>query len=81
MGGAGDVQRTWDLRAPRSRERWVALHLRKRDGHRHALKEGVEASTGFRVEHWHGAAPDQDMLQLTIYEGTVKWLEPVTDTE
>lgn len=31
------------------------------------------------VEHWHGAAPDQDALQLTIYEGDVKWLEPVTD--
>jgi quercetin dioxygenase-like cupin family protein len=33
------------------------------------------------VEHWHGAAPDQDMLQLTIYEGDVKWLEPVQDKE
>ena len=33
------------------------------------------------VEHWHGAAPEQDALQLTIYEGTVKWLEPVTDKE
>ena len=31
------------------------------------------------VEHWHGAAPDQDIVQLTIYEGEVKWLEPVTD--
>jgi len=31
------------------------------------------------VEHWHGAALDQDALQLTIYEGEVKWLEPVTD--
>jgi quercetin dioxygenase-like cupin family protein len=31
------------------------------------------------VEHWHGAGPDEDMLQLTIYEGEVKWLEPVTD--
>jgi quercetin dioxygenase-like cupin family protein len=31
------------------------------------------------VEHWHGAAPDQDLVQLTIYEGEVKWLEPVTD--
>jgi quercetin dioxygenase-like cupin family protein len=31
------------------------------------------------VEHWHGAAPDQDVVQLTIYEGTVNWLEPVTD--
>jgi len=33
------------------------------------------------VEHWHGAAPDVDLLQLTIYEGNVKWLEPVTDKE
>ena len=31
------------------------------------------------VEHWHGAAPDQDVVQLTIYEGEVKWLEAVTD--
>ena len=31
------------------------------------------------VEHWHGAAPDQDVVQLTIYEGDVKWLEPVSD--
>ena len=31
------------------------------------------------VEHWHGAAPDQDLVQLTIYAGEVKWLEPVTD--
>jgi quercetin dioxygenase-like cupin family protein len=31
------------------------------------------------VEHWHGAAPDTDALQLTIYEGDVKWLEPVND--
>lgn len=33
------------------------------------------------IEHWHGAAPDVDMLQLTIYEGDVKWLEPVTDQQ
>jgi len=33
------------------------------------------------IEHWHGAAPDVDMLQLTIYEGDVKWLEPVTDEQ
>jgi quercetin dioxygenase-like cupin family protein len=37
--------------------------------------------TGAGIEHWHGAAPDQDALQLTIYEGTVKWLEPVSDKE
>jgi quercetin dioxygenase-like cupin family protein len=33
------------------------------------------------VEHWHGAAVDEDMVQLTIYEGEVKWLEPVTDAQ
>jgi len=37
--------------------------------------------TAAGVEHWHGAAPDQDALQLTIYEGTVNWLEPVTDQQ
>ena len=33
------------------------------------------------VEHWHGAAPDQEALQLTIYEGDVNWKDPVTDKE
>ena len=37
--------------------------------------------TGSGIEHWHGAAPDEDMLQMTIYEGTVDWLEPVSDAE
>ena len=35
--------------------------------------------TAAGVEHWHGAAPDQDALQLTIYEGGVEWLDPVSD--
>ena len=30
-------------------------------------------------EHWHGAHPDEQVLQMTIYEGTVDWLDPVTD--
>jgi 4-carboxymuconolactone decarboxylase len=36
------------------------------------------------VEHWHGAAPDQDALQLTVYssEGTpTTWKDPVSDGE
>lgn len=33
------------------------------------------------VEHWHGAHPDEDALQLTIYEGSVEWLEPTTDEQ
>jgi quercetin dioxygenase-like cupin family protein len=33
------------------------------------------------VEHWHGAAQDVDLVQLTIYDGKVNWLEPVTDAQ
>jgi len=33
------------------------------------------------VEHWHGAHPEVDAHQLTIYEGTVEWLDPVTDEQ
>ena len=43
------------------------------------MTPGVPWYTKAGVEHWHGAAPDQDVVQLTIYEGDVKWLEPVTD--
>lgn len=31
------------------------------------------------VEHWHGAYPTEEARQLTIYGGTVNWLEPVED--
>jgi quercetin dioxygenase-like cupin family protein len=31
------------------------------------------------VEHWHGAHPDEEAVQLTIYGGTLNWLEPVED--
>lgn len=33
------------------------------------------------VEHWHGAAPDMEVLQWTIYDGNVNWLTPTTDAE
>ncbi|MGI9249954.1 MAG: hypothetical protein ACR2PR_01980 [Pseudohongiellaceae bacterium] len=33
------------------------------------------------IEHWHGAHPNEDALQLTIYEGMAEWLEPVTDEQ
>jgi 4-carboxymuconolactone decarboxylase len=52
-----------------------------RGGPAHEMLPGQPWWTGANVEHWHGAAPDSDSLQLTIYEGTVKWLEPVGDKE
>jgi quercetin dioxygenase-like cupin family protein len=33
------------------------------------------------IEHWHGAHPDVDALQLTIYQGTVNWLDATTDEQ
>jgi quercetin dioxygenase-like cupin family protein len=33
-------------------------------------------------QHWHGAAPDQFMVHLALWEGDdVDWLDHVTDTE
>jgi len=29
--------------------------------------------------HWHGAAPDQHMVQLTVGSGQTSWQEPVSD--
>ncbi len=33
------------------------------------------------VPHWHGAAPDEAMVQLTMYSGRLDWMHPVTDEE
>jgi len=51
----------------------------ERGGPLREMRPGQPWFTKAGVEHWHGAAPDQDVVQLTIYEGDVKWLEPVTD--
>ena len=37
--------------------------------------------TAAAVEHWHGAAPDEAVVQLTIYSGSVTWMAPVSDEE
>ncbi|MDA1372094.1 MAG: cupin domain-containing protein [Proteobacteria bacterium] len=37
--------------------------------------------TPANIEHWHGAHPQIDAHQLTIYEGSVDWLDPVTDEQ
>jgi len=51
----------------------------ERNGPLLEMTPGAPWFTRAGIEHWHGAAPDQDVVQLTIYEGDVKWLEPVTD--
>jgi len=50
-----------------------------------AIKEfgaGESEYTGPNIEHWHGAAPADAMVQVNIqFGGTTKWLEPTTDAE
>ena len=45
------------------------------------LKKDVPILTKSNVPHWHGAAPDSYVVQLTIYGGDIKWGAPVTDAE
>ena len=33
------------------------------------------------VVHWHGAAPDEHVVQLTFVSGQTSWLEPVSDDD
>jgi quercetin dioxygenase-like cupin family protein len=37
--------------------------------------------TAAGVEHWHGAHPDEAVVQWTFYEGSVNWMDPVTDAQ
>jgi quercetin dioxygenase-like cupin family protein len=45
------------------------------------LKKDEPVLTRANVPHWHGAAPDSSVVQLTIYGGDIKWGAPVTDAE
>ena len=43
---------------------------------------GEPVYAGANVRHWHGAAPDQQMTQLTVgFGGTTKWEEEVTEQQ
>jgi len=46
------------------------------------LKEGESDYTAPNVVHWHGAAPDQELVQVNIgFGGETKWFDKVTDEE
>ena len=50
-----------------------------------ALKDmgkGDSDYTGPNVVHWHGAVPEQPVVQLNVsFGGDTKWMEKVTDEE
>jgi quercetin dioxygenase-like cupin family protein len=46
------------------------------------LGPGESDFTGPAVQHWHGAAPTQELVQINVgFSGGTKWLEAVTDDE
>ena len=45
------------------------------------LLPGQPIYTGPDVIHWHGAAPDQHMIQLTFVSGQTSWQDPVSDED
>jgi quercetin dioxygenase-like cupin family protein len=45
------------------------------------LRKDEPILTRANVPHWHGAAPDSYVVQLTIYGGQITWGDPVTDAE
>jgi quercetin dioxygenase-like cupin family protein len=56
--------------------------LQKRGQNRQELGVGQTDYTAANVEHWHGATPDQPLVQINAgFGGDTKWLEEVTADE
>ena len=45
------------------------------------LVPGQPVYTGPNVVHWHGADPDEHLLQLTFVSGQTDWQDPVSDDD
>ena len=45
------------------------------------FKPGEAAYLKADTPHWHGATRTTPVVQATMYGGSLKWLEPVTDDE
>ncbi len=46
------------------------------------LKTGDSDYTAPNVVHWHGAAPNERLMQINVgFGGTTKWLEAVSDEQ
>ncbi|MDX1561655.1 MAG: cupin domain-containing protein [Gammaproteobacteria bacterium] len=55
--------------------------LQEQGGPVRVLRAGEPVLTEANVPHWHGADPEQEAVQFSVYSGTLEWLEPVTDDE
>jgi len=43
------------------------------------MRPGEPVMTGAGVVHWHGAAPDESMIMVSLRGPDVEWFEPVDD--
>ena len=43
------------------------------------MRPGEPVMTGAGVVHWHGAAPDESMIMVSVRGPDVEWFEPVDD--
>ncbi|MBI1874692.1 MAG: cupin domain-containing protein [Acidobacteria bacterium] len=56
--------------------------IQKRGQTMRELGPGDSDYTGPNVVHWHGAVPDQPLVQIAVgFGGETKWMEKVTDAE
>ena len=58
------------------------MRTQKRGGPVRDLGVGESEYAGPNVVHWHGATPDQPLVQINVgFGGDTKWMEQVTDAD
>jgi quercetin dioxygenase-like cupin family protein len=58
------------------------MRSQKKGGPVKEFGKGESEYTGPNVVHWHGAVPNQTLIQINVgFGGDTKWLEAVTDAE
>ena len=43
------------------------------------MRPGEPVFTGSGISHWHGAAPDEPMVMVSMHGGDVEWMGPISD--
>ena len=58
------------------------MRTQKKGGPVRDLGVGESDYAGPNVAHWHGATPDQPLVQINVgFGGDTKWMEQVTDAD
>jgi len=58
------------------------MRVQKRGQPMRELGVGESDYAAPNVQHWHGATPGEELVQINVgFGGATKWLEPVTDAQ